>query len=86
MTAATAERWSIYGAQRAQPLAIGGKWDALENRLNRPIGNRWQPTATVSQRMVKVDPLLAKEGVAFLAPQKKSSPANPKARRTRLPL
>jgi hypothetical protein len=53
MTAATAERWSIYGAQRAQPLAIGGKWDALENRLNRPIGNRWQPTATVSQRMVR---------------------------------
>src|SRR5438552_18672340 len=43
--------WSIYGAQRAQPVATGDKWDALENRLNRPIRNRWQPTATVPQRM-----------------------------------
>jgi hypothetical protein len=34
-------------------VATGGKWDALENRSNRPIGNRWQPTATVSERMVK---------------------------------
>ena len=34
-------------------MATGGKWDALENRSNRPIRNRWQPTATVSQRMVK---------------------------------
>jgi hypothetical protein len=57
-----AKGWSIYGAQRAQPVAIGGKWDALENRSNRPIRNRWQPTATVSQRMVKVDHLLAKRG------------------------
>jgi len=45
--------WSIYGAQRAQPVATGGKWDTLENGSNRPIGNRWQPTATVSERMVK---------------------------------
>jgi hypothetical protein len=34
-------------------VATGGKWDALKNRSNRPIRNRWQPTATVSQRMVK---------------------------------
>jgi hypothetical protein len=34
-------------------VATGGKWDALENRSNKPIRNRWQPTATVSQRMVK---------------------------------
>src|SRR6266508_5124677 len=26
-----ANGWSIYGAQRAQPVATGGKWDALEN-------------------------------------------------------
>jgi hypothetical protein len=25
-----ANGWSIYGAQRAQPVATGGKWDALE--------------------------------------------------------
>jgi hypothetical protein len=45
--------WSIYGAQRAQPAATGRKWDALENRSNKPIRNRWQPTATVSERMVR---------------------------------
>src|SRR5207253_8452126 len=44
---------SIYGAQRAQPVATGGKWPTPENGSNRPIGNRWQPTATVSQRMVR---------------------------------
>jgi len=38
-----AKGWSVYGAQRAQPVATGGKWDALENRSNRPIRNRWQP-------------------------------------------
>src|SRR5438132_10015003 len=34
--------WSIYGAQRAQPVATGGKWDDPENRSNKPIRNRWQ--------------------------------------------
>jgi hypothetical protein len=47
-----AEGWSIYGAQRAQPVATGGKWNTPENRSNKPIRNRWQPTATVPQRMV----------------------------------
>src|SRR6266576_5471653 len=48
-----ANGWSIYGAQRAQPVATGGEWDALKNRSNGPTRNRWQPTATVSQRMVR---------------------------------
>ena len=30
-----------------------GKRDTLENRSNRPIRNRWQPTATGSERMVR---------------------------------
>ena len=38
------------GRNRWQPAANG---DALENGSNRPIRNRWQRTATVSQRMVK---------------------------------
>jgi len=33
--------WSIYGAQRAQPVATGGKWDTPENRSNKPIRNWW---------------------------------------------
>jgi hypothetical protein len=45
--------WSIYGAQRAQPVATGRKRDALENRSNKPIRNRRQPTATVSERIVR---------------------------------
>jgi hypothetical protein len=45
--------WSIYGAQRAQPVATRGKWEGAENGSNGPIGNRWQPTATVSERMVR---------------------------------
>jgi hypothetical protein len=45
--------WSIYGAQRAQLVATGGKWNTPENRSNKPIRNRWQPTATVSERMVR---------------------------------
>ena len=55
------------GRNRWQPVA---KCETPENRSIRPIGNRWQPTATVSQRMVKVDHLLAKEGVTSLAPQR----------------
>jgi hypothetical protein len=41
-------------------VATGGKWDALENRSNRPIRNRWQPTATVSERMVKRESIAAR--------------------------
>jgi len=67
-----ANGWSIYGAQRAQLVATGRKWEGAENRSNRSIRNQWQPTATVPERMVKVDHLLPKEGVAYLAPQKKS--------------
>src|SRR6266404_6604315 len=33
--------------------ATGGKSDDPENRSNKPIGNRWQPTATVPERMVR---------------------------------
>src|SRR5260370_26856956 len=47
------KRWSIYGAQRAQLVAIGRAWTSLENGQIKPIGNRWQPTATVSERMVR---------------------------------
>jgi hypothetical protein len=45
--------WSTYGAHRAQPVATGRKRGGSENRSNRPIGNRSQPTATVPERMVR---------------------------------
>ena len=56
----------------SQAGATGGNRSQMEwpeNGSNKPIGNRWQPTATVPERMVKVDHLPAKEGVTFLAPQ-----------------
>jgi hypothetical protein len=52
-SAIQAKGWSIHGAQRAQPVATGRKWERDKNGSNRPIGNRWQPTATVSERMVR---------------------------------
>ena len=36
-----------------QPVATSGKWNTPENGSNRPIRNRRQPTATVSERMVR---------------------------------
>ena len=33
--AVAANGWSIYGAQRVQPVATGGKWDALEKPLKQ---------------------------------------------------
>jgi hypothetical protein len=62
-----ANGWSINGAQRAQPVATGGKWHALENRSNMPIGNRWQPLATVSEH--------GKEGVNGSSPLEGSAKA-----------
>ena len=49
----TTVAWSVYGAERAQPLATDRKWERPNNGSNRRIRSRWQPTATVSGRMVK---------------------------------
>src|SRR5438552_1976122 len=37
----TAKGWSIYGAQRAQPVATGGKSGVPKKRSNKPIRNRY---------------------------------------------
>src|SRR5712692_9014697 len=37
-------------AKRAQPVATGRKCERPKNGSNKPIGNGWQPTATVSER------------------------------------
>jgi hypothetical protein len=36
----SANAWSTYGAQRAQPVPTGGKWDSAGNGSNRPIRNQ----------------------------------------------
>ena len=37
----------------SQAGATSRKCEGLENGSNKPIGNSWQPTATVLERMVK---------------------------------
>jgi hypothetical protein len=46
-------RWSIYGAERTQPTATGGTPIDPDNRSNKPIRSRWQPTATTHNLMVR---------------------------------
>jgi hypothetical protein len=36
----------------SRAVATARKPDSVETRSNTPIGNRWQPAATVSERMV----------------------------------
>jgi hypothetical protein len=76
---------------RAQPVATGRKWEGAESGSNRRIGTRWQPTATVSERMVKSMfatarhrlPTIPLERGSASGLRREMSPANPRARRTR---
>jgi hypothetical protein len=45
----TEHLWSQAGAT----VATGRKWERPNNGSNRPFGSQWEPTATVSQRMVR---------------------------------
>jgi hypothetical protein len=45
--------WSIYGAERAQPVATGRKWDESENASNKPKPLPWVATGCRSERMVR---------------------------------
>ncbi len=36
--------WSVYGAERSQPVATGGKWSGRENAPNRPKALPWVAT------------------------------------------
>src|SRR5215218_10078208 len=45
--------WSLYGAERSQPVATGGKWDGRENGsdLRKPL--LWVATSCRQHRMVR---------------------------------
>jgi hypothetical protein len=45
--------WSLYGAERSQPVATGGKWDGRENGsdLRKPL--LWVATSCRRDRMVR---------------------------------
>jgi hypothetical protein len=47
------ERWSSYGAQRAQPVAIGGKWNARESGSKRRKPLPWVATSCLRRSMVR---------------------------------
>jgi hypothetical protein len=79
----TERLWSQAGATGGNQWQMG----APENRSNKPIRNPWQPTATVSQRMVKsmfatacrrlptIPYLLERESTSWLC-KERSSPAD----------
>jgi hypothetical protein len=45
--------WSVYGAERSQLVATGGKWDGPENGSNRPKPLPWVATSCDPVRMVR---------------------------------
>jgi hypothetical protein len=47
-------------------MATRGKWNTAENRSNNP-SNRWQPTATASERMVRRGTVLGPYDLALRA-------------------
>jgi uncharacterized protein DUF1275 len=53
VAAADNEGWSIYGAQRSQPMATGGKWDAAKNREITPRLLPWVATGCRGRQMVR---------------------------------
>jgi hypothetical protein len=63
-------RWSIYGAERSQPAATGGKWDSPEKGKNKrkPL----PPVATGAHGKGAL--LLVMEGVTCLAPRREVEP------------
>src|SRR5215218_11093566 len=46
------EGWSGYGAERSQPVATGGKCNAVETRRNRPKPLPWVATSCRGHDMV----------------------------------
>src|SRR6266545_8356711 len=45
--------WSLYGAQRLQPVATGGKWENAENGSDRRKPLRWVAASCLSRSMVR---------------------------------
>src|SRR5438046_4497465 len=45
--------WSIYGAERSQPVATGGKWVGPENGSDKRKPLPWVATSCRSERMVR---------------------------------
>src|SRR5438046_7895208 len=45
--------WSIYGAERSQPVATGGKWVGPENGSDERKPLPWVATSCRSERMVR---------------------------------
>jgi len=78
--ATSGNQWQMLRAQKprnqAKTVAVGCHRLAIGAHGKEDVCHRLPAVA--------VDPLLAKEGVISLAPQREMSPANPKARRTRI--
>src|SRR6266536_5854761 len=72
-------RWSLYGAQRLQPVAIGGKCDAPQNGSDKRKPLPWVATSCLSRSMVSSRGGAGgrhRGGVRMPAPDR-STPASP---------
>jgi hypothetical protein len=63
------EGWSGYGAERSQPVATGGKCNAVETRRNRPKPLPWVATSCRVNGKEGVDGSSPSEGFRFLPAQ-----------------
>jgi hypothetical protein len=76
------EGWSLYGAERSQLVATGGKWEGAENGSGKRKPLPSVATSCLSCFMVRVHSLRVMGGSLPWLRKERSSPANPKARRT----
>jgi hypothetical protein len=69
--------WSIFGAERSQPVATGRKWELSKDGFNKPKPLPPVATSCRSGRMVRVHSLPVMEGVTSLAPQREVESREP---------
>jgi hypothetical protein len=71
------------GRNRWQPVANGIPPKPLKQANPQPVATHGNRSGAHGKGRVDAPSLFAKEGVTFIAPQKRPSPADPKARKTR---
>jgi hypothetical protein len=76
--------WSPVVATGGNRSQIGTARNPRKQAETVAVGCDQLPKGAHGKGRVDATSLFAKEGVTFLAPQRESSPGNPKARRTRL--
>jgi hypothetical protein len=71
------EGWSLYGAERSQLVATGGKWEGAENGSGKRKPLPSVATSCLSCFMVRVHSLRVMGGSLSLAPQREVESCQP---------